>query len=81
MQKFCRSKHNFVATKDVFGPTNTCLSRQTRVCFVAKNMILVAAPANNTKEHPLLSDQKISPVEDQAFVVQQAKTNQPLLNE
>ena len=84
---FCCDK-SFVAAniivsrqKACFVPTNTCLLRQTCVCFVATKMILAAAPASDTKEHPLLSDQKIPPVEDQAFVVQQAKTNQPLLSE
>ena len=87
-QKYFDCDKSFVAAniivsrqKACFVPTNTCLLRQTCVCFVATKMILAAAPASDTKEHPLLSDQKIPPVEDQAFVVQQAKTNQPLLSE
>ena len=44
-QTFCRGKHTFVATKDVF-------CRDKRVCcdkniFVATKMILVAARAND----------------------------------
>ena len=56
---FCRDKHDFVATKVLSQLAYFCrdkrrvLSRQTRVCsdktFVATKIILVAAPANNTK--------------------------------
>ena len=38
-QKFCRGKHTFVATKDVFCQDET---------FVVTKRILVAAPANDT---------------------------------
>ena len=39
-KKFCRYKHTFVATKDVFCCDKT---------FVATKNILVAAPANDSK--------------------------------
>ena len=38
-QNFCRDKHTFVATKDVFFQ---------KTCFVATKIILVAAPANDS---------------------------------
>ena len=51
-QKFCLDKHVFVATKHVVCVRQQfcriVLSRQ-QTCFVATKMILVAAPANHTK--------------------------------
>ena len=47
-QKFC---YYILLSRQIFVVTDTCLSRQTRVCrdktFVATKMILVAAPAND----------------------------------
>ena len=42
-QKFCRDKHTFVATEDVFCGTNTCLSRQN---FCRDKHILVFVVTN-----------------------------------
>ena len=41
-KQFCRGKHTFVESKDVF--------RHNKYGFVATKMILVAAPANDRKD-------------------------------
>ena len=67
LQRFCRGKHTFVATKDVLCCVKTRVCRHKDV-FVATKMIPVAAPANDITQCCERATSKLSHVSGSSFI-------------